>query len=288
MPSIVLTPGGGGSAALQRAALMPAIARSGALPPLKFAAGGCNSLGGQCVINPAVPSMAMQISPPAGDLFYIAPVLSYRNLNTNIVNEIGTGRMHTFKRQVLISGTSLSALSGSGQIYPYETSRFGGSFANPEASSTVNSVQFTSTPWAPSERGPCTASATKTSLATAGVAAMEPAYAGFAGFEDDAGLRLERCGRTTVSMMCAPLRPNPGLGMYSARMPFGPICRPKAGTLALPARSGAEPSSVVPSKKFTEPPGVPPPLRLLTVAVNPTAFPRFAGFGLAVRTMRVA
>ena len=141
-PPIVANRLGGASVALSRASAMPGVARARALPPLTFAAGGCNSLGGQCVINPANPSMAMQISPPAGDLFYVVPVLSYSNQNINIVNEIGTGWMHTFKRQVQISGTNLAVLSGSGQLYAYQTSRFS-NFATPSGSSTVNSVQFT-------------------------------------------------------------------------------------------------------------------------------------------------
>ena len=82
------TPFGAGQAALQRAASMPAIGRSGALPPLTFGIGACNSLGGQCVINPANPSVAMQIAPPAGDLFYIRPVLSYSTTNST-TSELG-------------------------------------------------------------------------------------------------------------------------------------------------------------------------------------------------------
>jgi hypothetical protein len=44
--------------------------------------------------------------------------------------------------------------------------------------------------------------------------------------------------------------------------------------------SGAEPSKVAPSKKATDPLGVPPPGGVtLTVAVNVTAAPTIEGFG---------
>ena len=117
---------------------MPAIARSGALPPLTFAAGGCNSLGGQCVINPANPSVAMQIAPPAGDLFYIAPVLSYFSGNL-ASSELGAGWSHTFKRQVQVGAHALTVVTGAGQPFTYQRAQFGG--FNSPTSNTVNSLQ---------------------------------------------------------------------------------------------------------------------------------------------------
>ncbi len=138
-PPIAMTPFGGGQAALQRAASMPSVGRSGALPPLTFAVGGCNSLGGSCVINPANPSVAMQISPPAGDLFYIRPVFSYCSLNTGTVNELGTGWFHTFKRQVQVATHTLTVVTGAGQSFTYSRTPLGG--FNAPTSNTVNSLQ---------------------------------------------------------------------------------------------------------------------------------------------------
>ena len=142
-PPIVLTPGGGGQAALQRAARMPSIARSGAIPPLTVAVGACNSLGGQCVINPANPSVAMQIAPPAGDLFYVVPVLTYSSSNTALSNELGTGWMHTFKRQISVSGTNVTVTMGTGQAFAYSGVRGGLGFVSPNGSPAVNSLQST-------------------------------------------------------------------------------------------------------------------------------------------------
>ena len=57
---------GGGDAALDRGAAMVNVARGHAFPPLSFATGGCNSLGGRCTINPATGNLLLQASPPAG------------------------------------------------------------------------------------------------------------------------------------------------------------------------------------------------------------------------------
>ena len=119
---------------------MPAVAANSAIPPLTFAAGSCNSLGGQCVINPANPSVYIQAAPPAGDSFYIVPVLSYSTTNQAITNELGTRWVHTFKRQVQASGTVLTVVTGSGQSYSYSASHIGGGFASP-TSNAVNSLQ---------------------------------------------------------------------------------------------------------------------------------------------------
>ena len=50
--------------------------------------------------------------------------------------------MHTFKRQVLLSGSDPTVISGSGEAYAYTGVRGGGGFATP-ASPAVNSLQST-------------------------------------------------------------------------------------------------------------------------------------------------
>jgi len=100
---LILNGLGGGDDALYRAAAMPAVARRRALPALSFATGGCNSLGGHCVINPADGCLLLQLAPPAGDPFFIAPVLSYNSTNVATSSEVGNGWSHTFKRSVQLT-----------------------------------------------------------------------------------------------------------------------------------------------------------------------------------------
>ena len=139
----VAMPIGGGSIGIARAAAMPGVASNQAIPPLTYAVGGCNSMGGSCVINPLNPSVYMQASPPAGDLFYVVPVLSYSNANFPALTEVGAGWTHTFRRQVLLSGNNPTVVTGSGQQYAYTGVRGGGGFATPN-SPAVNSLQSTS------------------------------------------------------------------------------------------------------------------------------------------------
>ena len=60
----------GAPAALAQAAMMPGVAGQPVLPPLTFATGGCNSLGGKCVINPASTTVYLAASPRRATLLY--------------------------------------------------------------------------------------------------------------------------------------------------------------------------------------------------------------------------
>ena len=71
-PGLILNRFGGGDDALYRAAAMPAVASRRPCRLLSVSTGGCNSLGGNCVINPANGNLLLQLAPPAGDPFYIA------------------------------------------------------------------------------------------------------------------------------------------------------------------------------------------------------------------------
>jgi len=137
---LILNGLGGGDDALYRAAAMPAVARSRALPALTFATGGCNSLGGYCVINPANGNLLLQLAPPAGDFFYVAPILSYNSTNASTASEIGNGWSHLFKRQVVIGGSGNPVVvTGAGQIFAYLANLAGGYY--PPAPGTINSLQ---------------------------------------------------------------------------------------------------------------------------------------------------
>ena len=99
-------------------------------------------MGGRCVINPGGLGFSMQASPPAGDLFYITPVLSYfSQLNPIVSSEAGGGWTHTFKRQVQLSGSTATVITGSGQSYNYTVVK-GSGFAAP-TNGAVNSLQAT-------------------------------------------------------------------------------------------------------------------------------------------------
>ena len=140
-PPIVFTPFGGGSAALAPAA-MPRIASPRAIAPITYSVGGCNSIGGSCVISPSNNNVLMQVAPPAGDLFYVAPVLSYNSGNSGTANTSGNGWFHTFQRQIQLSGNNPTVITGTGQTYVYTGIRGGGGYAIPASNSpAVNSLQ---------------------------------------------------------------------------------------------------------------------------------------------------
>ena len=111
--------GGGDNAA--RAAAMTGIASNRAISPLAFpTGGGCSSLGGGCVINPATGNLLLHASPPAGDASTIPPILSYNSTNAATSSEIGNGWTHTFKRQVqIVGGQTPVVVTGNGQSYTY-------------------------------------------------------------------------------------------------------------------------------------------------------------------------
>jgi len=137
---LILNGLGGGDDALYRAAAMPAVARRRALPALSFATGGCNSLSGNCVLNPANGNLLLQLGPPAGDPFYIPPVLSYNSSNASTASEIGNGWSHLFKRRIVIGGSGNPVvLTGAGQIFAYLANLAGGSY--PPAPGTINPLQ---------------------------------------------------------------------------------------------------------------------------------------------------
>jgi len=145
---------GGGDDALHRAAAMPGVARNRALPMLRLATGGCNSLGGHCVVNPANGNLLLQVAPPAGDSFYVPPVLSYNSTNATITSELGNGWLHTFKRAVAMvapapppgppppSGPTgnPNVITGAGQTYPYTRAATPGYQPPASASGVINSL----------------------------------------------------------------------------------------------------------------------------------------------------
>ena len=122
--------------------MMPGIARGQAIAPLSFGTGGCNSMGGNCLVNPANGNLLLQVAPPAGDSGYLAPVLSFSSTNVATVSEIGNGWTHTFKRQV-VGGcpTVAQVYTGTGQVYAYGGPRGGNAYFTPGPGSTaVNSL----------------------------------------------------------------------------------------------------------------------------------------------------
>jgi hypothetical protein len=99
-PPFVMTPAGGGQAALNRAAQITSVASSQTLPPLRFSTAGCASLGGSCTINPANGALLLQMAPPTSDAFTIVPVLSFNSTDVGTVSEVGNGWSHLFRRYV--------------------------------------------------------------------------------------------------------------------------------------------------------------------------------------------
>ena len=159
-PGLAMTPGfvmnnfGGGDDALHRAAAMPAIARSRALPAIRLSTGGCNSLGGHCVVNPANGNLLLQIAPPVGDAFYLTPVLSYNSTNASTSSEVGNGWSHTFKREVMAvppapppgrlpppgASGNPTVLTGAGQTFTYDSNASGGYLTPAPGSGAINSL----------------------------------------------------------------------------------------------------------------------------------------------------
>jgi hypothetical protein len=114
---------GGGDDALHRAAAMPGIARSRALPMLRLSTGGCSSVGGHCVVNPATGNLLLQIAPPAGDWFYLSPVLSCNSTYASTSSEFGNGWSSLFSRSVILSRSfQLTLQSGARNVYYYNAS----------------------------------------------------------------------------------------------------------------------------------------------------------------------
>ncbi len=139
MPPIVLTPGGGGSAAIQRAALMPAIARSGASAAadvrgrrLQFTGRPVRDQSGHSHDGHA--DFAARRRP----FLHRAGVILLEPEPSGL-NELGGGWLHTFKRQVQVASHTLTVVTGSGQSFAYGRTQLGG-FCSPE-SNTMNSLQ---------------------------------------------------------------------------------------------------------------------------------------------------
>jgi len=134
---------------------MLGIARNQAIPPVSLPTGGCNSLGGGCLVNPSNGNLLLQTSPPAGDSFYVPPTLSFNSTNLT-PTEFGNGWTSVFSRSVVIGGSgAVEVQTGAGNTYFYSgtgwTNGFyppsGGNLASPNSlfSAARNTGPFTET-----------------------------------------------------------------------------------------------------------------------------------------------
>jgi hypothetical protein len=129
---------GGGHDALGRAASLLQIASNKAIPPVSLSTGGCNSLGGGCVVNPATGNLMLQTSPPACDSFYIPPLLSFTSTNLT-ATEFGNGWTSVFSRVVITGGSgAVRLLTGAGNTYNYSGTSWTGGYYPPSSGSSIS------------------------------------------------------------------------------------------------------------------------------------------------------
>jgi len=145
-----ILPFGGANDALHRAAAMPSIARSRAIPQVSLSTGACGSLGGNCTLNPANGNLLLQAYPPAGDAFYLPPMLSYNSTSASTSSEFGNGWSSLFSRFVSLAGSfQLTVQTGAGNVAYYNANAWSGGYYPPltaqptSPNSLYSATQFT-------------------------------------------------------------------------------------------------------------------------------------------------
>ena len=118
-----------------RRAAVPSIAANAAAPAVQFSP-GCSSQGGGCVVNPANGNLLLQTSPPAGDAFYLPPILSF-NSSSSASSEFGNGWTSTFSRSLTRSGSEVTIQAGDGSTSYYTSAWHLGYYARCRGNPTV-------------------------------------------------------------------------------------------------------------------------------------------------------